>query len=98
MHSTKDLFNYMFEMKSSFNDIQKRVLELESFKSKIMTKKDIQRLPDVDYDLDPKVLSSHFSKSYENFRQLKKKFVASKDYNSMWAVYCKAYYTDNILK
>lgn len=102
MLSTKDLFKYVFELQgnynSNYNALYSRIKKLEDFQAEFVKKRDFQVLKKLDFDLDPKELSEHFNKSYENFRQLKKKFQATKDLNSMWIVYCKAYHLDKLYK
>jgi len=98
--SIKDLFKYIIEFKSEYvsytKELSNRIKKLEDFKENFINKRDFQKLENLDLDLDIKELSQHFDKSYENFRQLKKKYQSTKDLTSMWVVYCKAYYLDEL--
>lgn len=80
------------------NSLDKRISNLEDFKSQFVVKKEFLHFKKLDYDFSPADLSKHFGKSYENFRTLKKKYEDTKDLKSMWIVYCKAYYLDKLLK
>jgi hypothetical protein len=95
MISAKDLYEIVSSQKASILALEKNVNELKKFKNEFNS---YSLKPEMTFDLDPKILSDYFSKSYENMRQLKKKHFASDDNFSQWSLYCRSYYCDKYLK
>jgi len=85
--------DYCLNLNNKILELQKDISDLKYFKSQFAKKNYKQKL-DYDYNLSIKEMSNHFNKSYENMRQLKKKYEENKDKNNMWLTYCKAYYFD----
>ena len=93
----KTLDDFVFRLSAKILDMQKRVSDLERFKSDFIHKQSYKP-KNFSFDLEPKLLSVRFSKSYENMRALKAKYLKDKKDNSTWVLYCKAYYFDEIMK
>lgn len=91
------LESFVFHLSNKILDMQKRVAVLERFKSDFIHKQSYKP-KNFSFDLDPKLLSVRFGKSYENMRALKVKYLKDKKDNSTWVLYCKAYYFDEIMK
>jgi len=91
------LESYVHHLSSKILDMQKRIADLESFKNDFIHK-ETYKLKNFSFDIEPKLLSVHFGKSYENMRALKAKYLKDKNDNSTWVLYCKAYYFDKIMK
>ena len=97
MKIDNELKEYVYYLGTKISNLQNKVSELEKFKSDFAQKKSYKK-SDFSYDLEPAELAKYFSKSYENMRSLKAKYKKSKDENSTWVLYCKAYYFDKILE
>ena len=92
-----ELKEYVYHLGNKITDLQERVTNLEKFRSDFVTRKSYKKA-NFSYDLEPGLLAKYFSKSYENMRSLKAKYKKSRDDNSTWVLYCKAYYFDKILE
>jgi len=91
------LESYVFHLSSKILDMQKKIADLERFRNDFIQKKSYKP-KNFSFDIEPKLLSVHFGKSYENMRALKAKYLKDKKDNSTWVLYCKAYYFDKIMK
>ncbi len=91
------LESFVLHLSAKILDLQKSVADLENFKSDFIRKQSYKP-KNFSFDLEPKLLSVYFGKSYENMRALKAKYLKDKKDNSTWKLYCKSYYFDEIMK
>ena len=91
------LESYVFSLSSKITNMMRRIEELEKFKKDFIYNKSY-KLKNFSFDIEPKLLSVHFNKSYENMRALKAKYLKDKNDNSTWVLYCKAYYFNEIME
>ncbi len=91
------LFNYVSYLGNKLSTLESDLIDLKSFKSEFIKKRSYKK-KDFSNDLEPKILSLHFNKSYENMRALKSRYFKDKKDSSTWVLYCKAYYFDKLME